>query len=116
MKNQQTLFDSTDNPVYFNSTGLKGKELKAATSKAKAQDDVILECFKTFEHLKLTPERCLRHLRIMEQPNENRWANTPLTSLRRSFSNLKNRGLIEKTDVMIMGDYGKRVNLWRLCK
>ena len=99
---------------YFNTTNLQDVELDKCEKKAKSQDEIILELFKTFENLGLTPERALRHLKIMEKLGENRWYRTPVTSIRRSFSNLQKRGLIEKTDDMVMGDYGKPVHVWRL--
>ena len=57
-------------------------------------------------------------LKIMEKLSERRWHNTPITSIRRSFSNLS-FGLnpkIRKTDKMIMGDYGRKVYVWELVK
>lgn len=101
---------------YYNTTNEKGKQLKTSRKKAESQDAVILHTFKEFSELGLTPERCLRHLQIMEVLKENRWANTPVTSVRRSFSNLKNRGLIYKTETLVNGDYGKKVHTWKLKK
>lgn len=95
---------------YFNTTNLKGEELKTSESKALSQDEEVLRLFKTFDALTLTPERLHKHLQITNP----KYANTPLTSLRRSFSNLKNRGLIEKTETMVKGNYGKPVNTWKL--
>jgi hypothetical protein len=99
---------------YYNTTNLKGVELKKATSKALSQDEQVLAYFRSYDNLGATPERVLRHFRIMEKLSERRWHNTPITSIRRSFSNLKKRGLIVKTGYMIMGDYGKEVHVWKL--
>jgi len=101
---------------YFNTTRLENKELQKARSKALTQDECVLAYFKDYDNLGATPERVLRHFKIMEKLSENRWSNTPITSMRRSFSNLKQRGLIYKTDLMIMGDYGKEIHVWKLCK
>lgn len=101
---------------YYNTTNEKGETLKKSRKKAESQDAVILKTFKKFTELGLTPERCLRHLRIMEDLNDNRWAKTPIVSVRRSFSNLKNKGLIYKTEIMANGDYGKKVHTWKLKK
>lgn len=101
---------------YFNTTQLQGEELKKATSKALTQDECVLAYFKSYDNLGATPERVLRHFKIMEKLSERRWHNTPVTSLRRSFSNLKRKGLIYKTDVMVKGDYGKDVTVWKLVK
>ena len=99
---------------YYNTTNENGATLKESTEKAKTQEESVLEYFKNHDQLGITPERCLRHFKIMESLTSNRWANTPITSIRRSFSNLKNKGLIEKTDNTVKGDYGKNVNIWRL--
>jgi len=101
---------------YYNTTNEKGETLKTSRTKAESQDAVILQTFRKFTELGLTPERCLRHLQIMEDLNDTRWAKTPVTSVRRSFSNLKNKGLIEKTNRTIEGDFGKQINIWKLCK
>ena len=103
---------------YYNTTNLKGEELKTSESKALTQDECVLAYFKDYDNLGATPERVLRHLKIMEKLSDNRWSQTPITSIRRSFSNLS-FGLnpkIRKTDKMIMGDYGRKVYVWELCK
>lgn len=96
---------------FHNTTGLESSELRDATSKAISQDEIVLQLFKTFDRLTLTPERVHRHLMLT---GGKRWELTPLTSIRRSFSNLKNRGLIEKTDTLIKGNFGAKVHLWKL--
>lgn len=98
---------------FHNTTGLESSELQEATSKALTQDEEVLRLFKVFDALTLTPERVHRHLMLT---GGKRWENTPLTSVRRSFSNLKNRGLIEKTETLIKGNFGARVHLWKLVK
>jgi hypothetical protein len=80
----------------------------------QTQDAAVLDYFNRYDNLGATPERVLRHFRIMETLSESKWHNTPITSVRRSFSNLKNKGLIKKTEVKITGDYGKPVTVWHL--
>ena len=99
---------------YYNTNEEKGTTLKESKKKAKTQDEMVLEYFKNYDNLGATPERVLRHFKIMETLSESKWHNTPVTSVRRSFSNLKRKGLIRKTDVMIKGDYGKMVHIWKL--
>ena len=101
--------------MFYNTNNEKGDTLNESRKKAKTQDEMVLDYFKKYDNLGVTPERCLRHFKIMEKLNENRWHNTPITSIRRSFSNLKNKGLIEKTNRTIKGDFGKQVNVWKLC-
>ena len=102
--------------AFHNTTNEVGETLAQSTSKALTQDECVLAYFHNYDNLGATPERVLRHFKIMEKLSKNRWSKTPITSMRRSFSNLKQRGLIYKTDLMIMGDYGKEVTVWKLCK
>ena len=99
--------------MFYNTTNEKGATLQESQKKAKSQDEMVLDYFKKYEMLGATPERVLRHFKIMEDLNENRWHNTPITSIRRSFSNLKKKGLIYKTGQTIEGDFGKQVAIWK---
>ena len=97
--------------IFHNTTNLEGATLQEATSKALSQDEEVLRLFKVLGALTLTPERV--HKYLIENVG-GKWERTPITSLRRSFSNLKNRGLIEKTNAMVKGNYGMPVNSWKL--
>jgi len=99
---------------YYNTNKEKGTALKESRKKSKTQDELVLEYFKNYDNLGATPERVLRHFKIMETLSESKWHNTPITSVRRSFSNLKNKGLIKKTEVLIEGDFGKNIHVWKL--
>ncbi len=99
---------------YYNTNEEKGTTLNESKKKAKTQDEMVLEYFKNYDQLGATPERVLRHFKIMEKLSERKWHNTPVTSIRRSFSNLKNKGLIEKTEILIEGDFGKNIHVWKL--
>ena len=101
---------------YHNTNNEKGATLKESRKKAKSQDEMVLEFFRNHDQLGVTPERCLRHFQITEilEPFSNRkWHNTPITSIRRSFSNLKKKGLIYKTGQTIEGDFGKQIAIWK---
>jgi len=100
--------------MYHNTTNENGATLNESRKKAKTQDELVLEYFKNYDNLGATPERVLRHFKIMETLSESKWHNTPITSVRRSFSNLKNKGLIKKTEVLIEGDFGKNIHVWKL--
>ena len=102
--------------MFYNTNKEKGTTLNESQKKAKSQDEMVLDYFKNYDNLGATPERVLRHFKIMEKLSDNKWHNTPITSIRRSFSNLKNKGLIEKTNRTIEGDFGKQINIWKLCK
>ena len=99
--------------MFYNTNAEKGATLEESQKKAKSQDEMVLEFLRSHEQLGVTPERTLRHFQIMESLNESRWHNTPITSIRRSFSNLKNKGLIYKTGDTVKGDFGKQVAIWR---
>jgi hypothetical protein len=96
---------------FHNTTGLKESELDLRASKALTQDEEVLRLFNVFKSLTLTPERIHKHL---QDTQPKKYRNVPLTSIRRAFSNLKKRGLIDKTDVMVCGNYGMKVNSWKL--
>ena len=98
---------------YHNTNNEKGATLEESKKKAKSQDEMVLDFVRSLDQLGVTPERCLRHFQIMEPLSESRWHNTPITSIRRSFSNLKKRGLIYKTGQTIEGDFGKQIAIWR---
>ena len=100
--------------MFYNTNEENGATLQESRKKAKTQDQTVLEYFKNHDQLGVTPERCLRHFKIMEKLSESKWHNTPVTSIRRSFSNLKNQGLIQKTELTIKGDFGKNVHVWKL--
>jgi hypothetical protein len=100
--------------MFYNTNKEKGTTLNESRKKAKTQDEFVLEYFKNYDNLGATPERVLRHFKIMEKLSESKWHNTPVTSIRRSFSNLKNQGLIKKTELTIKGDFGKNVHVWKL--
>lgn len=99
--------------MFHNTNAEKGETLKESRKKAKSQDEMVLWYLRNHKQLAITPERCLRHLRIIEPLSESRWHNTPITSIRRSFSNLKSKGLIYKTGDTVKGDFGKQVAAWR---
>ena len=102
--------------MFYNTNNEIGTELKKSQEKTKSQDELVLLFFKNHDQLGVTPERVLRHFQILEPLSSDKWAKTPITSIRRSFSNLHKKGLIYKTGQTIEGDFGKQINIWKLCK
>ena len=98
---------------FHNTTNEKGETLKTYVQKARTQDDDVLAYFKANpENDRVTPDKVLCYLaqvnpRKYDQPNM-------ITSIRRSFSTLKDMGRIEKTDVKIKGSAGRMVHAWKL--
>ena len=96
--------------MYYNTTPIKCEELADAKEKASSQDLDVLSIFKSKYVRTLTPEMCHDYLKSKHPKYER----TPITSIRRSFTNLKNRGLIRKIGVTIKGNYGRKCNCWQL--
>jgi len=95
---------------FYNTTSETGDTLKDYKEKATSQDMDVLKLLKRMTGLRLiTPYNIWRVL-VDTNPS---YKNTPRDSIKRSFSNLKNRGLIEKSG-KTMGDYGRKVCTWRL--
>ena len=122
MKNLFTEMDNTVQKLYdainglkpkafHNTTGLQGSELQEATSKALTQDEDVLLVFNRFKGHTFTPEQAHNYLC---STNPDRYKSVPSTSIRRAFSNLKSQGLIEKTGLLVDGNYGVPVNTWKL--
>lgn len=83
--------------TYWNTNREEADTLKNSKAKAATQQDTILEFFKDNPLQAYSPE----------EVHEQTGLNCPLTSVRRAMSNLKGEGLILKTDLMVMGSYGK---------
>ena len=94
---------------YHNTTQSKGSELKQREGKANKQEQDVLQLFHKDANRMLSPEQVLNYF---QATNPTKYGNVPITSIRRSFSNL--RGSIVKTNSKIMGDYGRMVSIWKL--
>jgi hypothetical protein len=93
--------------MYYNTTNLKGNELKAAEQTTRTQEEIILEFFESNRHLEASPET----VQILCFPN-----NVPLTSIRRGITNLTIDGKLSKTEKTEVGRYGAKTHLWTLKK
>jgi len=93
--------------AYFNTTGESGDQLKLFVKNAKHQDERILAFLRKHPNKRYTPEA----LRIWVFGEDTR---VPITSVRRSLTNLKNKNLVVKSDTADgIGEYGKKVYTWR---
>ena len=92
--------------MYFNTTNLKGEDLKRAYRTANDQEQKIIAVFKrlVFPNYPLTPYE------VLEQSG----LNAPITSIRRAMTDLTKEGILEKTTEHRMGPYGKPSYCWRL--
>lgn len=89
-----------DNPSFYNTIDeiVRLREFEAS---AKSQEDMVLEVFKKFKEL-----AWFQVAGFLPDMNE--------VSLKRSMSNLKKKGLLFKTDIKVLGIYGKNTHKYRL--
>lgn len=97
--------------MYYNTTNEIGNDLKESRSKANTQDNDILEYFKKNEEC--SPSQVWKVLREKELDKDG-VTTMPLTSVRRSITNLTKKGYLEKTTDKRKGIYGKPEYIWRL--
>ena len=88
--------------TYYNTTRMSGSDLSEAKKKAASQDAIILEFFQAGGSW--TPSEVNRVL----------LQNTPITSVRRSITNLTEAGLLVKTEEQRMGPYKRPEYVWRI--
>jgi len=91
--------------MYFNTTNLKGDELKERQSRARTQAQDVQEILE----LAGKPLGASEILRRLQAPNKN----PPITSVRRALSNLKSSGKVIKTPARVTGMYGTKEYTWR---
>ena len=89
---------------YYNTTNLKGYDLKEARRKTNTQEDRILTFFEKNADKAFSPEEIQTYCMM---------ANRPLTSVRRAITNLTKEGYLRKTSHMKQGNYGKPVHTWQ---
>jgi response regulator of citrate/malate metabolism len=91
--------------MYYNTTSVSGNTLKVYHKAAEKQDDLVLNLFTSNPEKEFTPEYAHEVLFT---------ASVPLTSLRRSFNTLEKDSRIEKTGNMVIGNFGRPVNTYKL--
>lgn len=91
---------------FYNTTNESGESLFNNKAKSDTQNDVVLSLFKNNSERKMSASmvHALSGL------------NCPLTSIRRSISNLTNEGLLEKTNIKVSGKYGRAEYTWAYSK
>ena len=90
--------------MFHNTVEATGKELSQYRHKASSQDAKVLAWFRTYEQ-SATPSK------VWKLVFDNR---VPLTSVRRSLSNLTASGDLVKTDQQKRGIYGRPEGVWAL--
>jgi len=90
---------------FYNTTNLCDATLILAIRQAKTQTDKILALFKRYPHRAFTP---------FEVQAATRLNGAPITSIRRSMTDLTSDGVLFKSHEMRDGPYGKPSHTWRL--
>jgi len=91
--------------AYYNTNKEEGAVLGASKQQNERQEDRILRWFRAHPKAKRTP---------CEIWGELFGGHIPLTNVRRGMTDLTSEGLLEKTNYMRRGRYGKQVHTWRL--
>lgn len=89
---------------FYNTTNETGDTLVLLNSKAKKRDELILEFFIKNKGILLRPEDVHRALFGFKD--------IPITSTRRSITNLTDAGHLIKTDTKRKGNYNSNVHCW----
>ena len=90
---------------YYNTNKETGETLKTSERKAVSQEQAIYNFMIDGKSTYYSPSAILLYL------FGNR---VPITSVRRGMTNLTNQGKLEKTDTMVMGQYGKMEHCWKI--
>ena len=90
---------------FYNTINAKGRDLFTANQKALGQEDLILEIFREVQR-ELTP------FEVDEKLRRNGYV-YPITSIRRSITNLTKSGRLEKTSIRRRGEYGQMNYTWK---
>lgn len=91
---------------FWNTLRLTGFDLFDAKEKAMKQEEKVLDIF-IFKKGLMSPYDVWKEM-------EELGYNYPITSIRRSISNLTDQGLLEKTGDQKMGGYGMKNYCWKL--
>ena len=91
--------------MYYNTTQEQGKQLKIFQSKTKSQDEKILEFFKDNPMVEFGASQVWNALFFNS---------APITSVRRSITNLIEEGKLEYTGRKRKGIFGRNESLIRL--
>ena len=103
-------YKNKEGKMYYNTTNETGSLLRKKTKKANNQKHKCLSYFQANPYTMYTPEMLHNNLVATNDINEN----TPLTSIRRAFSDLSKEGYIIKTSEKHIGNYGRHSYLWVL--
>ena len=95
---------------FYNTIFLNGKELKTAHKKTKGQEKLVLNFFRKNYKKMFTP------CEVWKYAEKKTKKNIPLTSIRRTITDLTTRGLLTKTCFQKIGIYGSKNHCWTLTR
>jgi hypothetical protein len=90
--------------LFYNTTHLPSDQLKKRKLDSNRQSNQILRFFSD------NPKGCFTPFEVQEYGN---FMHYPITSIRRAINTLTQAGLLVKTDVLKVGDYGAMNHTWR---
>lgn len=93
--------------MFFNTISLYGEDLAKAKSDTAKQEEIIELMFKANKEAKFSPSD------IWKVFTQDFQKNAPITSIRRSITNLTDEGKLVKLPEQKMGIYGKSEYLWQ---
>ena len=94
--------------MYYNTNKESGAVLKNSFDSTKKQEDLVLAVFETYPKENLSPDEIQKFLLDHAE------VTYPITSIRRSITNLTNNNKLKKTDKMKNGVWGKQTHTWIL--
>jgi hypothetical protein len=90
---------------FFNTVNISGQELEMARAATTKQDERVILLFR--QRGNSTPSEIHSlYVRL--------FGDCPLTSIRRAITCLTTEGVLEKTEVMKQGNYGKPNYVWKI--
>lgn len=92
--------------TYYNTNQLGTAEVKQYSKICASQDEAVRLIFLDYKR-PMTPSEVWR---VYTYPNL--MSSTPLTSIRRSITNLTKQGFLEKTEDKKEGIFGRPENVW----
>lgn len=94
------------NKLFYNTTNEHGKKLEEYKNKALSQDEIVLKFFKQNPKKSFTVESVWKKNFNTED--------TPITSIRRTMTNLTSSGDLKKLTTKMIGQYGRPVYKWKI--
>lgn len=93
---------------FYNTIGIQDNDLEEALKQVEKQSERVLEIYKLIGKSASPSEVWTIYKKF--------WPMTPLTSIRRSISDLTDALLLERTETMSQGLYGKPEHRWKIAE